>query len=151
MNLRESLTPTANQERIEKVKAMIQQIEDILGNPDKSIPMIEEFNNFTNKTYDKEYFHSYWSSISLEDFARDAAQPTPVKDPTITKSELVEIVKRIINADEYTDFYLSVLDVNTPHPSVSDLIFWPEKEGLTDESTAEEIVEMALKYSPIQP
>lgn len=151
MNLRKSLTPTATNERIEKVKLMIQQIEGVLGNPDELIPLIKEFNEFTDKSYDEEYFHSYWSSVSLEDFARDAAQPTPIKDITITKSELVEIVNRIINADEHTDFYLSILDVNTPHPRVSDLIFWPEKEGLTDESTAEEIVETALKYRTIQP
>ncbi|MEO1255797.1 MAG: bacteriocin immunity protein [Bacteroidota bacterium] len=146
MNLRTSLTPTASKERLEKVQAMIQQIEEVLSNPDKSIPLIEEFNNFTDKTYDEEYFHSYWSAISQEEFARDAAQPTPVKDPTITKSELVEVVSRIINGDEHTDFYLAVLNVNTPHPSVSDLIFWPEKE----ESTPEEIIETALGYKPTQ-
>ncbi|MEO1052529.1 MAG: hypothetical protein AAFX87_17995 [Bacteroidota bacterium] len=150
MKLRESLTPTATKERIEQVKSMIQQIESVLGSADKSSILINEFNDFTDKNYDEDYFHSYWSAVSIDDFARDAAQPTPIKDSTITKDELVEIVNRIINADEHTDFYLSVLKVNTPHPRVSDLIFWPEKEGLTDEPTAEEIVETALKYQPIQ-
>lgn len=65
----------------------------------------------------------------------------------LPKEELVELVEKIMNAagtEEEIDAMLDELRKNVPHPSVSDLIFWPEEE-----LTAEEIVELALAFRPI--
>ena len=68
----------------------------------------------------------------------------------MTKSELVELVRKIMNA-EGTELELNQmiekLEKNVPHPDVSDLIFYPDDEN---EVTPEKIVEKALSYSPIQ-
>lgn len=148
--LRDILLPNASQDRIQIVLSKIKEIEDAIGEGKDVRQLIETFNDYTGKNYDKEYFQTYWKSENIEDFARDAAQPVPQKLDDITQEELVEIVERIRNGDDNTEFYLAVLNVNLPHPRISDLIFWPENEGLSDESTSEEIVEVAINYKPMQ-
>ena len=67
----------------------------------------------------------------------------------MTKDELVQAVRRIIDADgteSELDGLLGLVDRNVPHPSVSDLIFYPPN-GI--ELSAEEIVNAALAYQPI--
>ncbi|GBF75677.1 putative e9imm peptide [Paenibacillus sp. 598K] len=64
-----------------------------------------------------------------------------------SKEELVELVDKIMNdagTEEEIDAMIDELRQHVPHPSVTDLIFWPEEE-----LTAEEIVERALDYRPI--
>ncbi|HAA15350.1 MAG TPA: hypothetical protein DCE41_28095 [Cytophagales bacterium] len=97
-----------------------------------------------------EYFQNYWKAEDIEDFALHAAQPVPQKVTDITKEELVEVVQRISNADENVHFYLELLDQNLPHPRISNLIYWPNEEGLSDDVTAEQIVEIAMQYKPMQ-
>jgi hypothetical protein len=80
----------------------------------------------------------------------DAAQPLPKKINDITREELVEIVDRIRSADENDNFFLELLERNVPHPRVSNLIYWPTREGLTKDPTSEEIVNKAMDYRPIQ-
>ncbi|GEC91337.1 bacteriocin immunity protein [Brevibacillus brevis] len=66
----------------------------------------------------------------------------------LSKKELVELVEKIIRVDgteEEIDEMMNLLEKNVPHPEVSDLIFWNEKE-----LTPEEIVEEALNYMPIK-
>ncbi|WP_329082695.1 MULTISPECIES: bacteriocin immunity protein [unclassified Streptosporangium] len=75
------------------------------------------------------------------------ARPERLKVSDITQEELAEIVRRIMEADPDSDFYLRLLEANVLHPRVSDLIFWPPEE--LQDATAEEIVEAALKYRPI--
>ncbi|QFY15048.1 hypothetical protein GBF35_50640 [Nonomuraea phyllanthi] len=65
----------------------------------------------------------------------------------MTRDELVEIIRRIMEADQETDYYFKLLKVNGLHPRVSDLIFWPPEE-LWD-ATPEQIVDVALTYRPI--
>ncbi len=62
-----------------------------------------------------------------------------------SKSELVELVRRIMDADgteREIDDMITALEENVPHPEVTDLIFYPE-EG---DPTPEEVVEEALAY-----
>jgi hypothetical protein len=64
-----------------------------------------------------------------------------------TKRRLIELVRRIMNAEgteEELDHMLDRLEKSVPHPEVSDLIFWDDRN-----LTAEEIVEEALSYQPI--
>ena len=66
------------------------------------------------------------------------------------KEDLVELVRKILAAEgseEEQDEMLNTLERNVPDPNVSDLIYYPP-EG--KQLTAEEIVERALRYKPIQ-
>lgn len=62
------------------------------------------------------------------------------------KSELLELVKEIMNpigkTEKEIDILISQLQMNVPHPDVSDLIYF-------EENTAEEVVEKALNYKVI--
>lgn len=65
----------------------------------------------------------------------------------LSKKELLELVEKIMQADgseQEIDEMIDVLERNVPHPQVSDLIFWNEKE-----LTPEEIIEEAMNYKPI--
>ncbi|MBE9917911.1 hypothetical protein G8C92_28325 [Paenibacillus donghaensis] len=65
----------------------------------------------------------------------------------LSKQELLELVEKIMQADgseQEIDEMIDVLERNVPHPQVSDLIFWNEKE-----LTPEEIIEEAMNYKPI--
>lgn len=64
-----------------------------------------------------------------------------------TKQQLIELVRRIMNAEcteEEQDEMLDLLERSVPHPEISDLIFWDDRN-----LTPEEIVEKALRYQPI--
>ena len=68
----------------------------------------------------------------------------------MTKDEIVQAVRRIIDADgteSELEGLLALVEQNVPHPSVSDLIFYPPN-GI--ELSAEEIVNAALAYQPIE-
>jgi hypothetical protein len=60
------------------------------------------------------------------------------------------------STQEEDDAVVAELQRRVPRPGVTDLIFYPERtEGRTllndrDELTAEEIVDLALAYKPIQ-
>ena len=68
----------------------------------------------------------------------------------ITKEELIQLANDIINAvgqtEEENDELLRIFLENVPDPNASDLFFSIECEDLT----ADEIVEKALSYKPIQ-
>lgn len=65
----------------------------------------------------------------------------------LSKEELIVLVERIVKDDgteKEIDMMLSTLEKSVPHPEVSNLIFWNDKE-----LTALEIVEIALNYKAI--
>ncbi len=65
----------------------------------------------------------------------------------LKREELVELVKKIMNAEgseEEVNEMINLLKENVPHPEVSNLIFWSKKE-----LTAEEVINEALLYKPI--
>ncbi|WP_251022453.1 hypothetical protein [Streptomyces sp. ISL-10] len=92
-------------------------------------------------------FAEYDSSRNLEDFAREAARPAHPRVVDVTRKELVEVVRRILDMSPDGDYYMRLLEVNVLHPAVSDMIFWPSDE--LHNAPAERIVDEALKYRPI--
>ena len=71
-------------------------------------------------------------------------------DKITDRAELVSLVQKIINAEgteEEQDEMLLLLKASVPDPKVSDLIYYPP--GGQDLS-AEEVVDRALAYKPIQ-
>jgi hypothetical protein len=78
------------------------------------------------------------------------AAPFRKRLPGITREELLELIRRVAQADgeeHEIDFWLGLLAVNIPDPRISDLIFWPgEYFGDGDNSRAlspEQILEIA--------
>jgi hypothetical protein len=65
----------------------------------------------------------------------------------MTRDELIKLVNEIMNvqgkSEEQIDELIDILIKNVPHPAVTDLIYW-------NNLTAEEIVDKALSYKPIQ-
>lgn len=65
----------------------------------------------------------------------------------LNREQLIELVQRIMNgegSEDEQDEWLELLGQQVPHPEVSNLIFWDERE-----LTAEQIVDEALNYRPI--
>ena len=63
-------------------------------------------------------------------------------------------MSRIGRAEDETedqiDEWVTVFERSVPHPEASDLIFWPLRHGLGTDPSAEEIVNAALSYKPIE-
>jgi len=62
----------------------------------------------------------------------------------LTRDELIELVTRILHLEAHgpeLDEWVSQLIENVPHPKVSDMIFWPDKQR-----SAEQIVDEALAW-----
>lgn len=65
----------------------------------------------------------------------------------LTRTELIELVERIISAEgseAEIDDWLTIVQQHVPHPEISNLIFWNEEEW-----TPTQIVDEALAYQPI--
>jgi hypothetical protein len=144
--LRKALEPI---QRTDDFKNMlhfkIEHIETLIDDGQMATEEIEEFNKLTGRDYDTYYFQNYWRSISIDEFVDEASNPYPVKVDDITKEELIELVRRVIDIDtygNYTSFYLEALEANVLMPEISDLIYFRDL-------TPDEIIEEALKYKPI--
>ena len=64
------------------------------------------------------------------------------------REELVALVQRIMvsdGTDDEIDEMIATLERSVPHPAVIDLMFHDERE-----LTAEQVVDIALAYKPIQ-
>jgi hypothetical protein len=87
--------------------------------------------------------HATWVRMVL-------VEPYRRRLPDISRLELVELARRIMEADgeeHEIDFWLEMLALNIPDPQVSDLIFWPgEYFGDGDNArklTPEQVIDIA--------
>ena len=70
-------------------------------------------------------------------------------DHPLTRAELIDLVERIMAAhgsEEELDRMLERFAAAVPHPSASDLIYYPTQAS----PTAAQIVDQAMSYRPIQ-
>lgn len=71
----------------------------------------------------------------------------PLNPQSLSRSELIQLVEKIIRGEgteEELDSMLIVVMQNTPHPGISNLIYWDDRD-----LSAAEIVDEALRYQPI--
>lgn len=71
----------------------------------------------------------------------------PLKLQKLNRSELIQLVDKIIRGEgteEELDSMLTEVMQNTPHPEISNLIYWDDRD-----LSAAEIVDEALAYQPI--
>ncbi|GII57321.1 hypothetical protein Pth03_57100 [Planotetraspora thailandica] len=69
------------------------------------------------------------------------------------RTELIRLVDFLMSAqgtEKEQDEALRSLESRVPHPRVSDLIFWPQHEGFDHDPTAQQVVDAALAYRPIE-
>lgn len=144
MELRpELLPPRVSPQRIEELGREIDRIAELRGVVAQEA--MAAFEETTGHNYSE--FVEYWGAESREEAAMRAARPRHPRVRDITRDELVEIVRRILTclpADQ--GWYLLVLETNTSHPAVSDLIFWPPPE--LESASAEEIVDAIVSHRP---
>jgi hypothetical protein len=144
----ELLPPPVSRQRLDELRAEVERIADLLeARPEAADEAIAAFNAMTGHDYVALDFAEYDGSRSVEEFAREAARPARPVVADITRDELVEIVRRLLEADPESDYYLRLLEANVSRPGVSDLVFHPS-DALEDAS-AEQIVDEALKHRPI--
>lgn len=69
------------------------------------------------------------------------------------RAELVSLVEFLMSGrctTDEQDLAVRHLASRVPYPRVTDLVFWPQSEGFDRELTAEEVVDAALAYRPIE-
>jgi hypothetical protein len=160
MSLRKELEPKKFSKQYRKrIRDKIIEIEHLLDDQGTADEQIKDFNSITGYNYDADYFYSYHGFESLDDFVNKVCVSRPIKDPKMTKEELIEIVVRILDFDNYGDFqeyYMELFDLNVPMPNASNLVFYPEnynprRDKLGEYNpTPKEIVERALSYKAIE-
>jgi Colicin immunity protein / pyocin immunity protein len=65
----------------------------------------------------------------------------------LNKEQAIELVEKIINCvgtEAEIDEWIDTLSKNVPHPHISDLIFYPDRER-----TPTEVIDIAFAYRPI--
>lgn len=148
MELRPELCPPAvTQQRMAVLRTAIEHIAGLLERDEPADAAIAAFNAESGHDYTADDFLTYWESRDVEEFSLEAARPPRPKVPDVTRDELIEIVRRILAADDDMDYYVLLLETNVQHPRVSGLIFWPPPELVN--ASPESIVDAALSYRPI--
>ena len=93
---------------------------------------------------------------ACETMTRDEIVTETSMTNRMSREELIELVNKISTPptteaeEELIHSWLRIFESNVPHPEASGLIFWPTKYGLPSGPSAEEIVDKALSYKPIQ-
>jgi hypothetical protein len=149
MDLRPELTPPpVSPQRLAELCHEIRKISQLLDDREPAEEAIARFNAMAGPghRYESYTFRHYWRSVEIEDFATEAARPAEPRVPDITRDELAEVVRRIMAAGPDSDYYLRLFEANVPHPSASDLIYWPPDE--LREASAEQVVDLALGGRP---
>jgi hypothetical protein len=150
MELRPEFLPTVvPAARVRELAREIERIEELLQRGERAAAeaAIAAFNEDTGHDYGPYHFLGYAGSRSAEEFAREAARAACPRVPGITREELVEIVRRILEAGPDVHFYVLLFDSNVAHPRATDLIFHPPAE--LEDASPDQIVDAALAYRAI--
>jgi hypothetical protein len=156
MVLRQELMPPHLCEtRVARLADLAAEIDG--SDPEQTEDQLAEFNReaMTHLTFFD--FQGIYEVLDHETWVRQIlAGPYERRLKDISQSELIEMARRVMNADSpehATDFWLKVLALNIPDARVSDLFFWPG-EYFGDEDNArelipEQIIDTALKNNDL--
>ena len=133
--------------------ALVARLAELAGRLDGARPGeweddLAEFNRLAGATIPLEEFQGIYGAEEHADYVRRLLfRRLLVPDPALTRSEMTEIVARVMARGEDRDFYLELFRVNCKHPSGTDLIYWPNlvpelPQGR--EPTPEEIADVAM-------
>jgi hypothetical protein len=158
MELRKELVaPEIPEARLAEVKRRILEIDAALEQGRDADGLTAEFTALTGRSYDQFTFQTYWGAISLDQFAKEASRPPPRKVESVTRDELIEIIRRamLTSGDPDYFYYMEVFDANVPMPKAAMLIYYPPEGSELGrhigsyDPTPEEIVDQALAWRPI--
>ncbi|WP_369244108.1 bacteriocin immunity protein [Streptomyces sp. R41] len=150
MDLRpELLPPPVTERRLRTLADEIERIEDLLFSEDlaEADAAIAAFNAATGHAYGPTDLTGYAGWRDLEDFALEAARPAYPRLSDITREELVEVVRKILDGDPEHSYHLLVLETNVTHPQAYDLLYHPPQD--LEDASPERIVDEILAYRPI--
>ncbi|NGZ76655.1 hypothetical protein [Saccharibacillus alkalitolerans] len=102
MILRKELRPRpVSAAELRKIEGEIEDIERLSerGAEEAASAAIARFNAAYGRSFEPEFFRDYAGSMPRTEFALQASQPDPRRVPDITREELIEIVRRIIEPD----------------------------------------------------
>lgn len=151
MKLRSELMPPVLDEAlVHRLAALAAQID--CGDPEQTKAELAAFNREALTDFDFYQFQGIYGGQEHETWVRNVlAGPYVRLVPDVSKDELVEMVRRLMEAEgteEEMHFWLCMLEVNVPDEQISDLIYWPgEYFGDVDypkELSAEQLVDIAL-------
>ena len=132
------------------IKRLTQLTEDIIAALDSAAPdeaLIAEFNAATQQRFSAADFMTSAGSLSPQEWVQLALTPRPQIAVSVTKDDLIAIIDFLLSGEpsesEY-DYFIQLLEIQTGNPHITDLLFHSDLE------TAEEILEEALTYRPIQ-
>lgn len=77
---------------------------------------------------------AFWEYTSLENLAHSLLMPNPEKQ-NLSDSELAEIITAVCEcrySEPKTDYLLKVLETETGRTDISDLIFYPETDEVSE-------------------
>jgi hypothetical protein len=140
--------PPIDRELIQELTRRIELISAMIEDGQDASLEVAAFNHQTGHDFDTSWFGHNCESRAIEDAALEAALPPPACVDDVTRDELIWMVHHVWRGDRYSDYYLHLFEANVPHPRASDLIFWPTNGA--EEATAEQIVDNALSYRPIE-
>ena len=134
-------------ERLAWIRQEVLRVEALVDAEDPAAEAaIEALNAATGHGFTADDFRHHCGAPDRDELVEWASAPPPVRVPDVTRAELIEVVRRILE-DPGDEWYLEVFDLNTVMPDAVDLIHHPPP-GL-DDTSAEAIVDAALAYRPI--
>jgi hypothetical protein len=149
MELRPELTlPTLDEALVARLARLADRLDG--SPPGRHDDLLVEFNRLAGTALALEDFQGIYKVEDAEDWVREVLYQRFIRRvPDLSRTEMVEIVSRVLTGRDDHDFYLDLFLVNCRHPS--DLIFDPKSvpELPQDrEPTAEEIVDCDLGWEP---
>jgi hypothetical protein len=137
------------------------------GDEEKMKIAINQINSLTDKNINLEDLFEYWEGESQEELTFRLSLPNPLKVDSVTKEELMEIVRRMQSFDDNGiskklsdlgvplssvlnyDYYTELIKRNFAYPEPSDLLCRQLINGKYVEYSTEEIVNIIISYKAI--
>ena len=142
--------PSLDEARVARLAALAAQIDG--AHPGQWEDALTEFNAEAGTALAFSYFQGIYGGQDHTTWVRTLlAAPHQRRVPDISHAELVELARRVMEADgeeHEVAFWVGMLALNIPDPQVSDLIFWPGEYfgdgNNARELTPEEVIDIAL-------
>ncbi len=146
MALRDSLIlKPVPQERVAAVQAQAERILALLDEGKSADQEIAALNRDVGRQYEVQFFLSLHGAMDVSDFAAMAALPVPPRVADLEHSELVEIVRLIMELRQPDmHYYMELLDRNVAMPAASNLVFHfdPTPEEIVNRIQFYEVIPM---------
>jgi len=140
------LLPEPKAELVAELTQLAISIEDALNRRCDASLSLARYQQLCGRQVQPVEFVAYYGSMTTEQFVRGTLVPEPVPDPSISDDDLQELIRRIVSVecpdDNHYGYWLRVLEVNIPHPSVASV--FASHQG----ASPSELLRKAREYKP---